>query len=647
MCRCHGVRMAASKLWYAIAAAMLLSMTEAASPAVPDGGAASTVAADTRWNEFPIIYWQPRTTQQYEGLKSIGVTAGMLIPARDAPARLRNEQIAPLVSNGLPWFVENTATDFYAPYHRFVPGLRNTEEFLKVQAQHQQTPNSLEPFMRYPSLSDPKWLSDIRERLMTMVRTQKPYNPLYYSLGDETGIADLAAAWDFDFSPQSLSGMREWLRQRYASLDALNAQWGTHFADWDSVTPDTTDAALRRAGDNFSAWSDFKEWMDEAFARAIKAGTDAIHTADPRARVAIEGAQIPGWGGYDYSRLVHAVDVMEMYDYNDNVEIARSLNPSLIILRTASASNVSQTPDIWRSVLRGTRGLILWDDKQALVTPDGAVSPAGQTAARLLGELRTLGPMLVAAERRIDPVAVLYSPASFRVHWILDRRREGTDWSRRKAETEYGENTYRSAMQSYARVLEHQGVQPRYVTEDMIAGLQRMGIKVLILPHAIAMSREASDAVLSFAKTGGTVIADEQPAMFDRHGRRLQQSYLAGLFARANTGRAYLMQASSDDLIPAVARAGVVPEFALRGQNGEAMRDIEMYRFQSAGRILLALLRDKGAPAGSESVSLVLPRPYYLQDLRAGKPLGRDVRIPLTLTAGDPVILSLSQIPAR
>jgi len=629
---------------------MLLSVSAVAIAAAPGGTgvAASTAApADTRWNDYQIIYWQRRTAPQYEGLKSIGVTGAMLTAPRDDPNRLTDEDIAPFLRNDLPWYVENSATDFYAPYHRFLAGQRKTEEFLKVQAQHQENPSSLAPFMRNPSLSDPKWLSDIAARLTTIVRTQKSYRPLYYSLGDETGTADLAAAWDFDFSPQSLSGMREWLQARYPSLEALNAQWGTHFADWQSVTPDTTDGALKRSDDNFSAWSDFKEWMDEAFARAIRAGTDAVHAADPNARAAIEGGQIPGWGGYDYSRLAHTVDVMELYDTNDNVEIVRSLNPQVIMLRTADVSGWQRlTPDIWRSLFRGMRGLILWDEKQAFVDANGGVSPVAQRAAPLLHELRELGPLFIGSDRRIDPVAVLYSPVSFRVDWILERRREGTDWSKRKAETEYGKNAYRSAMESYTRVLEHRGVQPRYVTEDMIADLRAQGIKVLILPHAIAMSREAADAVMAFAKAGGTVIADEQPAVFDRHGRRLRESYLAELFAAPSQARgAYLMDARSDDLPAILARAGVAPEFGLTASNGEPMRDIETYRFQSGDRILLALLRDKGAPAGNEAVTLNLARAFYVQDMRAKKPLGRSARIPLNLTAGEPVILSLSDLP--
>ena len=80
------------------------------------------------------------------------------------------------------------------------------------------------------------------------------------------------------------------------------------------MQPETTIQAMRRTDGNFAAWADFKAWMDVAFADALRRGTDAVHAADPNALAAIEGAQIPGWGGYDYTRLAHAVDVMEIYD---------------------------------------------------------------------------------------------------------------------------------------------------------------------------------------------------------------------------------------------------------------------------------------------------------------------------------------------
>src|SRR5260370_10935646 len=101
--------------------------------------------------------------------------------------------------------------------------------------------------------------------------------------------------------------MREWLGSQYGSLAALNAEWGTTFARWRDVMPETTRQAMQRVDGNFAAWADFKAWMDEAFARALRVGTDAVHEADPSALAAIEGAQMPGWGGYDYTLLANAV----------------------------------------------------------------------------------------------------------------------------------------------------------------------------------------------------------------------------------------------------------------------------------------------------------------------------------------------------
>jgi len=60
------------------------------------------------------------------------------------------------------------------------------------------------------SFVDRGWLQKVHDRLIRDVRALQPYQPLYYSLGDETGIADLSAFWDFDFSEASLTAMREW-----------------------------------------------------------------------------------------------------------------------------------------------------------------------------------------------------------------------------------------------------------------------------------------------------------------------------------------------------------------------------------------------------------------------------------------------------
>ena len=153
-----------------------------------------------------------------------------------------------------------------------------------------------------------------------------------------------------------------WLRERHGSLDALNRAWGTRFAAWDDVVPALTDDALRDEA-AVPSWMEFKAWMDAAFARALRAGTAAVHRADPEALAGIEGGQVPGWGGYDYGLISSAVDLMEIYDAGTSLEIAQSLNPDLRTLTVNWKGDADAVRLIWRNWLLGVRGTILWDEE--------------------------------------------------------------------------------------------------------------------------------------------------------------------------------------------------------------------------------------------------------------------------------------------
>ena len=409
----------------------------AASTSAAAGGQASLPRSDA-WSDYRAIIWHPQKVGNCAALKELGIDAGAVIPEdREHPGENIEPRIAPLLDCGLTWYVENIATDFYSAYHRYSPGKPVNWRFVEIKRAYQHDPQDLRAFMRDPSLSDPEWQKKIRDRLTQTVRAYRAHQPLFYNLGDEPGIADLSAFWDFDFSPHSLAGMRRWLKWRYGSLAALNRQWGSRFADWSSVLPMTTAEAIKRSDGNYSAWADFKEWMDVEFARAIERGTLAIHAADPGAYSAIEGGQIPGWGGYDYSRLANAVDLMELYDGGGSVEIARSLNPNLVLLKTSSASGALAIHGIWRSLLRGGRGVIFWDPEHQIVADDGRVSDRGNRVAPHLREIKSgLGALLIHSKRQVAPIAVLYSPPSMRMQWLLDwqpKERPGATASRARS----------------------------------------------------------------------------------------------------------------------------------------------------------------------------------------------------------------------
>jgi hypothetical protein len=625
--------------------------------------------ADHPWSDYQIIMWQSQTRAGYAALKRLGVTAGMIERSHrdDAAAYATTEPLEALLDNDLRCYLENIATDFYSPYHRWSGDRPPNWRFLEAKQRYWKNPHDRTAFIREPSLSDPGWLQQIRDRLTRNVRALNAYRPLYYSLGDETGIADLAAFWDFDFSAASLAAMRNWLKQIYGGLVALNRQWGTAFASWDEVMPMTTDAAVTRADDNFSAWADFKEWMDIAFARALRSGTDAVHAAAPDALSAIEGAQIPGWGGYDYSRLAHSVDAMELYDYGDNVEIARSFNPDLILMTTSAKRGPSEAHRVWRELLRGTRGLIVWDDKHEFVDQGGTLGDRGREAASYFGEIRGgLGALLIGSRRHTDPVAILYSPASARVQWLLDRRAAGEEWSRRTAETEYQDDAIRAATRGFATALRHMGLQYRFVSAEQIAqGELRNGrYRILVLPHTIALAPNEARQISDFVAEGGVAIADSEPGLFDEHGRKVARPLLAALFdgppsrsanhfAFGNGKAVYLAMlnergAPVQRLGEVVDAAGVRPPFPLRRRDGRAVEDVETHVFRNGELRVLALQRDDAPisrPEKREAVVLVLPSPAYIYDLRARHALGRSSQLELTLGPVEPVVLALSEEP--
>lgn len=590
-----------------------------ASLARPAAAHATTAepAPDNAWREYEVIAWQSRDEAAYAAMRRAGITAGVVIANRNdaAPAPLA-PRIAPFRAAGLRWLIENIATDFYASYHRFTAGKPVNWRFAEARKLYRAHPDDPTSLIREPSLSDPDWIARVRARLDRVVRAHAPYRPLYYALADEAGIADLSANWDFDFSPTSLAGFRDWLRGVYPSLDALNAEWESSFAAWHDVTPMTTTEALRAKG-SVAGWMDFKEWMDEAFARAIRAGTDAVHAANPGALAGIEGAQIPGWGGYDYTRLPQAVDVMEIYEAGGNIDLVRGLAPELVLLTSvgSDAGGARSGHAVWRAALQGTRGVILWDDKRSL--PDGAEWRGVLDACRALRA--GIGARLIAATPRREPVAVLYSPASFRVQWLLDRRAEGGDWTRRGAGVEFREEgPVRAAFHHAVSTLLHRAVTPHFLTPRTLAAGGLDGVRVLVLPRAIALSDAEAAAIGAFVARGGAVIADGAQGEFDGHGKRRPRAVLAA--DRDPLGRLA-------ELAPASVRV-----------EGQAV-ETRLYD-EPDGTRLVALHRDTGAEAPAEA-TLVLPAAASITDLRTGAALGRTERLRLTLDPAAPTLLAL------
>lgn len=599
-------------------------------------------AADARWDRWQMLMWQDHTPVEMAGLARLGFTGAKLF---GTGGRVDRQGAADRVGAGLSYYMENIATDFYAAYHRYTPDKSVTWLFDSVRARRLAAPGDPAVNLRTPSLSDPAWLEQIRRRLDAVVRASAAERPLFYNLGDETGIADLAAAWDFDQSPESLDAFRVWLRTQYPDLPALNREWGTAYPNWDDIRPEPTDAAIRRTDENFAPWSDFKAWMDVAFARAVAAGRDSVHAADPDALAALEGGQLPGWGGYDYALLAPAVDAMEIYDTAESLDLAVAFNPTLIPLRTSFGRGPREIHAAWRNVLHGGRGMVVWDEAADVVGADGGPGPRGLELQALARAITPTAAILNQGRPDPDAVAVLVSQTSFRVTWLLDRRAGDHNWQARDAEREYDDNAWRASRRVMLQHLAAIGVQPRLVSGAML--LQGLpGTKVLLLPHVVALSDAEVDAIEAFRAGGGTVLADTEPGLFDGHGRRRTVLPLPDV-PHPETVRP-LGEAAAPGQLEALAgllsQAGAPPRMRLRGFDGQAATGVEARWFHTPRGPVLALQTSQ-PQSGHVPLVLQFAARTSVMDLRGGADLGANDRLEVSLDGVEPTLLLLAAPP--
>jgi len=486
------------------------------------------------WEEYQVIMWSTGAPKElstwFERLKEMGCTAEECYRGRDP---------TPFVRYRFGFYVEN-----------LVPELAYLHSRRKLYDEDFRNYTSTQDrrfLVRRPCLHDPDFWKEIKPRLQELVRPYVSHDPLLYNLQDELSIGSFASPMDYCFGPHTLREFRRWLRERYGSLEALNREWETQFASWDEVEPMTTYQIKRKerealaAGqlENYAPWADHREFMDLSFARALARLREFIHELDPTTPVGIEGTQMPSaWGGYDLWRLSQVIDWVEPYDIANSREIFRSFLPSdAPVVSTVFGSDMPRIRrKLWWLLLHGDRGCIIWDDEKSRCiekAKDGMpITERGRGLAKIFEELKSIAPMLFKLQPVIDPIAIHYSQASIRAHWMFDSREDGDSWPRRFSSYEAAHSLFARVRDSFVRIIEDLGLQFRFVSYEEIENgeLLKGGYKVLFLPQSVAMSREECRRIEEFVRAGGTVIADNMTATMDEHCKRLPYGQMDELF---------------------------------------------------------------------------------------------------------------------
>jgi hypothetical protein len=348
------------------------------------------------------------------------------------------------------------------------------------------------------------------------------------------------------------------LEKLVGPLDQANARWGglagwsapnepIKFANWGQVIA-FVNRYYKELGEmtstrgwNVSAWCTFRNFMDGTFADCVKRAGDICKKEDPHGLIAVEGAQIPSaYGWYNYENVVRSVDVIEIANAGNNIEIARSLDPSIILLTTHDSGGSPdrlQTAEqhlkkeqtehlVWWDLFHNHRGTVIWDNRLpqfAFVDEKtGKLTASAGIFSDVLHELRAgIGKLFINSERLHDGIAIHYSQPSIQIHWLLDNVKHAREWML-KSVGEYGDFCI-AVRNSWTKMIEDLGLQYNFVGSGTITsgGLNSGKYKVFIMPESIAVSPEEVEQIRVFVQAGGTLIADWRAAELNGLGRDL------------------------------------------------------------------------------------------------------------------------------
>ncbi|NLY02038.1 MAG: hypothetical protein GXY83_38635 [Rhodopirellula sp.] len=386
--------------------------------------------------------------------------------------------------------------------------------FDEARVEYQKT-HDKKYLVRPVCLNDPADLAEIQDRLVKLAEFCAWLEPIGYNLGDEMGTTHYVTPFDYDFGEPSLAEFRKWLAERYSSLEALNRQWETNFAQWSDVMPMTAVEVKDRG--NYSPWADHREFMDVTFSNFLRWVRGCLREKDPRAIVGMSGTQAAeAYGGYDWSRLMHAADFLQSYTHQDTIVMHRSFDGR--VPRVPWYGYMSVNPQIrqylWRCLLNGNSGGSYYVDGY-MFRPDGTPTQSTRDAHAVVSEFQNGLAQLLHNAQRVNQVGLHYSHPSIRAAFITG-----------------GDALFRDNRGGWVLAIQDAGFQCEMLsTAQLEAGeLAKRRYPVFVLPASMALSAGEAAALRRYVEDGGVLVADGHAGLMDEHCRTLKNGLLDDLF---------------------------------------------------------------------------------------------------------------------
>jgi beta-galactosidase len=353
---------------------------------------------------------------------------------------------------------------------------------------------------------------------------------------------------EFCFCPSSQARFRTWLKEKYGTLDALNAAWYRRFERWDQVEPPRASTIL-----SYTDYLDWRAFIDDKLAADLRTRVDAIRSADSvhpvtshAADPALFTSPTDGFGEPDDFKMSASADAFGTSLYPKHSGSLRPwsyqmLAAGLDFTRSAGLNSgkgfwigelqagqgvtgmrIAEPVDshdeefwLWKVLAHGAKEISVYawypmnagfeSNGYGLINLDGTLTPRARAAGKAALEIENSGSDLLSAQPARAQVAVLFNRLSYMVG--------GSESSLSKL----GNATRDSLMGVHRAFFEQQipvdFVHPTDVIRDKLGQY-----KILYVPFPVMISRNVTEGLTRFIQNGGTVVAEARLAWNDERG---------------------------------------------------------------------------------------------------------------------------------
>ncbi|MEA3403417.1 MAG: beta-galactosidase trimerization domain-containing protein [Armatimonadota bacterium] len=416
---------------------------------------------------------------------------------------------------------------------------------------------TVEDGARVPCLSNPEVIEQYTTEAAEEARESRHLGIFAVNVHDEATLTSRHERREVCFSQWCQARYREWLRDLYGDIGALNAQWGTDYGDFDEITGATTEDV--RGTGNFAPFVDFRTFMTDVWVDGMRRITAAYEEGWPGIRVGHTNTfgAMPT-NGNDYWKLCTQTGFEWAQEYSEAIKgtahkAVFELWRSFLQGRTGedfpnygwigyNHSHEAVTYEPWWLAFHDSGGTTYFATNAvspergkswALVYPTQAFTPYSRDVADTIRDLREGVGKALLEGRRADPqVAILWSHPSMLVAWCE------SEWTQPVPPETEVDDSYGSYFKSafYFRLaLQELQLTYNYVAPQQVLEGELSRYTVLFLPFTCAISDELADALMEWVEDGGTLVADMRLAVTDEHGSPRDGDLLERLMGVART----------------------------------------------------------------------------------------------------------------